>query len=229
MAYAGLQPDVVEVNPLTKAELKSWSGDYRKVPIAKIDGQQVNGSDEILNALLDHPYVVSKLEQKWQPIDVMTMKKFRLSESATRWLQFAKEDLAVLMYANISQSLTEAFKAFDYVRGTKTFSPVQKIAIRGVAPLAMRFASSKIKSKRGITDEREALNQILDTWEVEGLGNGTRNFSSGLASPNLGDIAVFGTLRAVEGLPAHDRAISERGGAIKEWYDRMRIELVDTV
>lgn len=51
--YASIDYDEVEVNPLTKAELKPWSGSYRKVPIAILDGEQHNGSDEIQSALLN--------------------------------------------------------------------------------------------------------------------------------------------------------------------------------
>lgn len=47
-------------------------------------------------------------------------------------------------------------------------------------------------------------------------------FASGKDEPNMGDVAVFGTLRSVEGLPAHSEAIVERGGVIPEWYDRMK-------
>jgi hypothetical protein len=85
------------------------------------------------------------------------------------------------------------------------------------------FASqSNAVAKRGITDERQALNDVLTQWEKEGLGDGKLLFASGKDKPNMGDVAVFGTLRSVEGLPAHSEAIVERGGVIPEWYDRMK-------
>ena len=34
--------ETTEVNPLTKGETKAWSGGYRKVPIALLEGEQVN-------------------------------------------------------------------------------------------------------------------------------------------------------------------------------------------
>lgn len=37
----------------------------------------------------------------------------------------------------------------------------------------------------------------------------------------MGDIAIFGTLRAIEGLPAHRDVVEERGGTIPAWYQRM--------
>jgi len=61
----------------------------------------------------------------------------------------------------------------------------------------------------------------LTQWEEESLGEG-KLFASGKQEPNMGDLAVFGTLRAVEGLPAHNEAIEQRGGAVSEWYHRMK-------
>ena len=45
--------ETVEVNPLNKREIKPWSGDYRKVPIAMLDGEQINDSPVIASRLLD--------------------------------------------------------------------------------------------------------------------------------------------------------------------------------
>ena len=45
--------ETVEVNPLNKREIKPWSGDYRKVPIAMVDGEQINDSPVITSRLLD--------------------------------------------------------------------------------------------------------------------------------------------------------------------------------
>ncbi len=54
-------------------------------------------------------------------------------------------------------------------------------------------------------------------------------YSSGMSSPNLGDIAVFGVLHSVRGLDAHRFAIQSRGGAVKEWYDRMSIQVLGRI
>jgi hypothetical protein len=74
--------------------------------------------------------------------------------------------------------------------------------------------------KRNITDERAALSQALTELEQNGLGD-NKIFVSGTDEPNLGDVNLFGTLRAIEGLPAHQQAVEERGGPIPEWYERM--------
>lgn len=82
-------------------------------------------------------------------------------------------------------------------------------------------------AKRGITDERQALHDALTQLEQDGLGQ-EKLFVSGKDEPNMGDLALFGTLRAVEGLPAHSEAIEQRGGKLPEWYDRMKKHVYDT-
>jgi len=65
--YAKIDYNTVEVNPLTRRELKSVSKDYTKVPVALVDNQQINGSDEIVNQLLTHPAVEEYLRMnKWE-------------------------------------------------------------------------------------------------------------------------------------------------------------------
>ena len=66
--------------------------------------------------------------------------------------------------------------------------------------------------------------KIID-WE-EGLGRGAKHFGSGLGQPDLGDITVYGTLRSVEGLPAHDLAV-ESSPVVRDWYQRMRQEMAE--
>ena len=123
-------------------------------------------------------------------------------------------------HANKS-SLLSIDDAFDYVNKVESFSSIQKISIQYMGCLAMYMAASKVKSKRNITDEKAALSEALDKYESEGLQNGKLSYSSGQSHPDLGDIAMFGVLFSVRGLDAHDYAIEQRGGVVKEWYDRM--------
>jgi len=82
-------------------------------------------------------------------------------------------------------------------------------------------------ARLNITDEKAALHAALDTFESEGLHNGSLPFSSGYHhTPDMGDLAVFGVLCSVKGLDAHTNAIQVRGGAVKEWYDRMHQQVL---
>jgi hypothetical protein len=56
---------------------------------------------------------------------------------------------------------------------------------------------------------------------MDGLAAGGNKFLSGINEPNLGDISVYGTLRAIKGLPVHEEVIQDRGGAISDWYERV--------
>lgn len=143
MSYADVKHEVVEVNPLTKAELK-FSQDYKKVPIAILDGQQMNGSDDIVKTILKQPNIESFLSKKLQNV---SLEQFSESPEVKRWVAFAKDDLATLLYPNICRTWNDSYKAFEYVKNVDTFSPFQKAAVQNVGSLAMYFAASKIKSK----------------------------------------------------------------------------------
>jgi hypothetical protein len=123
------------------------SKNYRKVPIATIDDTPFNGSDEIVDGLLKQPAITAKLEERWNNDGHMNMTDFASSESATRWIKYANDDLASLLYPNICRTLSDSYGAFGYVNTVDTFSPVQRMTIRGLGSLAMYFAASKIKSK----------------------------------------------------------------------------------
>lgn len=141
LEYTKLDYEKIEVNPLTKAELKPWSGEYKKVPIAVIDGKQVNGSEEILDAIL----IVSNKVQKNEKI--MNNDEFQKSDNAQKWTRFAIDDLAALLYPNICGTLSDSYDAFGYVKDVESFSTLQKISIQYIGALAMHFAANKVKCK----------------------------------------------------------------------------------
>lgn len=80
--------------------------------------------------------------------------------------------------------------------------------------------------KRNITDERQALNEMLVRLEEEGLGGG-KQYLSGTMEPSLGDIAVYGVLRSIEGLPAHEEVMGGRdqSSPLPNWYQRMKSQM----
>jgi hypothetical protein len=66
---------------------------------------------------------------------------------------------------------------------------------------------------------------VLQAIETDGLAGGSKDFISGRSEPHLGDLAVYGTLRSIEGLPAHDRVVVNREGPLRDWYDKMKIKV----
>ena len=104
--------DTVDVNPLTKGEIKPWSGGYKKVPIALLGGgegtepEQVNDSPVIAAALLERMSAggaISKSE----------LERFR-SPKALEWAAWSDSKLAVLLFPNITRNFGEAFQAFSW-------------------------------------------------------------------------------------------------------------------
>ena len=193
----------IEVNPLTKAELK-FSSDYRKVPIVKSDNQQWNGTEEILEHF------------------AASNDDFATSESSRQWQDFARNKLAPLLYPNLCNTLSSSFRAFDYVHSTQSFTTVQKYSIQYLGSLAMYFAAGKIKKKYQLDDVRVALDEALLELE-NGLKNESGTFLHDDKSPHLGDLAVFGVLKGLEGLPILEDCVlqDEVYPNIRQWYDSM--------
>jgi microsomal prostaglandin-E synthase 2 len=160
LSHSKLDFECVEVNPLTKAELKAWSGEYRKVPIAVIDGNQINGSEKIIETILTEPFVQKMLQERWadEKCNDMTMQQFQTSDNAQKWLRFAVDDLAALLYPNICGSLSDSHEAFGYVRNVDSFSALQKISVQSLGALAMYFAAKKVKCESLITAWKVSLN-----------------------------------------------------------------------
>jgi microsomal prostaglandin-E synthase 2 len=206
--YTGTPYNAVEVNPLTKAELKSLPDqDYKKVPIMLQSDRttQINGSKEIASLILaTNPTIDSS------------------SESALQWTAFARDDLAPLLYPNLCNSLSSSYHAFGYVHSTPSFSISQRYSIQFLGSIAMYLAASKIKQKRNITDERVALKEALGSLEAALDG---ASFLSNTRQPHLGDLSVYGVLRALRGLPV--MSILEDYPMIIAWFSQMELVVED--
>lgn len=83
-----------------------------------------------------------------------------------------------------------------------------------------------VPEKRNITDERQALNEMLIQLENEGLKE-DKEFLSGSSQPHLGDLAVYGVLRAIEGMPVHRELMESRepSSPLPAWYERMKTQI----
>ncbi|KAJ8606379.1 hypothetical protein CTAYLR_009325 [Chrysophaeum taylorii] len=183
----------VEVNPLTKSQI-AFSRDHRKVPIAVFqDGRVLVESDRIVDELVRDAEPAFK------------------SDEARHWSRWASQDLALMIYPNITRSFSECRETLAYA--DEAFSPLEAWAVRWIGAAGMSLAHSKVKRKYGIEDERDALRRRLDEWndQVE-LGP----FRAGHPAPDLGDVAVFGVLGAVAGTRAHAEIMSDYP-AIAAW------------
>ena len=73
-----------------------------------------------------------------------------------------------------------------------------------------------VLEKDGLTDSSKVM-----MMNGGGHNGSTYLFLSQRSIPNMGDLAVFGTLRGLQGLPIHTHILSKRDSPIPEWYERM--------
>ncbi|KAG2698302.1 hypothetical protein I3760_07G145400 [Carya illinoinensis] len=196
--YYKIPYEVVEVNPINKKEIK-WS-DYKKVPILKVDGEQMVDSSDIIDKLfqkihLDNPVVDGDEERKWRG-----------------WVD---NHLVHVLSPNIYRTTSESLESFDYITTHGNFSFTERIIAKYAGAAAMYFVSKKLKKKHNITNERAALYEAAETW-VDGLKG--RQFLGGL-NPNLADLAVFGVLRPIRHLRSGRDMVEHT--RIGDWYARM--------
>ena len=79
----------------------------------------------------------------------------------------------------------------------------------------MWAAQGKIKKKYNIDDERTALFTAIKQWTDQVA---KKPFVSG-DQPNVGDLAVYACIRAIEGLDAHKDLLQNT--EIGAWYQRV--------
>eukprot|EP00501_MAST-03F_sp_TOSAG23-6_P001019 GSMAST32.ASY1.ANO1.1059.1 assembled CDS len=208
--YASVPYQTVEVDPLSKGELK-FSKDYKKVPIARIGNEIVTESGTIMKKIIESEALQEKMS---------TTSSDFLSPSAHKWAEWADKELAVLLYPNLVRSLSESRDALKYVYSVPNFTLTQKILSHNIGSFAMWLASGKLKKKYGIVDERRSLYDALDIWEKSALQN--KQFAGG-DLPNLGDVAVFGVIRSLEGLSLHTELLqSSKRTELSNWYTEMK-------
>ena len=209
--FYGLRYRTVEVNPLNKAELKDESTirtDYRKVPVATIDGEVV----------VDSPVILVRVLTLLEDRGIATIPNDEgISRRDVEWLQWVDKELAVLLFPNITRNFPESWQAFSYIADVGSFSLVQRGLNRVLGPVAMWAAQGKIKKKYDIDDERVALFDALYKWADAVDASKSEFFGGG--SPSVADLCVFGCIRAIDGLDTHTDVVSDP--RIQAWYDAM--------
>eukprot|EP00752_Nemacystus_decipiens_P001555 g1522.t1 len=208
MDFLGIPYSVTEVNPLTKKEIK-FSEDYRKVPIVRMGGELFK----------DSPVIIDELIARLRETKVMSDEEHAVfcSSDAKKWAEWADKQLAVLLFPNLTRNFSESYQAFSYVNDVETFSMMDKVSNQLIGSTAMWAAQGKIKKKYNIDDEREALFSAIKDW-TDALQKVEGPFVGG-DRPNLGDLCVFGCIRAIEGLDTHKDVLAREG--VGAWYKNM--------
>ena len=89
----------MEVNPLFKSELK-WS-EYRKVPVALVDGQQLNDSSAIITQLATDL-------QLWQPQQKLQQQQQAAPQSKSSWKPWGKQKAEAVAELVVPHTAAEA-------------------------------------------------------------------------------------------------------------------------
>ncbi|KAL8224149.1 hypothetical protein R6Q57_019624 [Mikania cordata] len=205
--YYDVPYKVVEVNPLSKKEIK-WS-DYKKVPILMVDGEQLQDSSAIID----------QLRSKLRPIKSNSLDD---DDEEKKWRRWVDDHLVHVLSPNIYRNTSEALESFEYITSNGNFSFTEKYTVKYAGAAAMYFVSKKLKKKYNITDERTSLYEAAETW-VDALDG--REFLGG-SKPNLADLAVFGVLRPIRYLRSGKDMVEHT--RIGEWYTRMENAVGDS-
>ncbi|KAK9277829.1 hypothetical protein L1049_027385 [Liquidambar formosana] len=206
--YYDIPYKVVEVNPLSKKEIK-WS-DYKKVPILMVDGEPLVESSDIIDEL--GYKILPKKHVDSAPDD----------DEEKNWRRWVDNHLVHILSPNIYRNISEALESFDYITSNGNFSFIEKTSVKYAGAASMYFVSKNLKKRYNITDERAALYEAAETW-VAAL-NG-REFLGG-SKPNLADLAVFGVLRPIRYLRSGRDMVEHTH--IGEWYTRMENAVGDS-
>ncbi|KAI8472680.1 MAG: glutathione S-transferase [Monoraphidium minutum] len=201
--YHKLPYTTVEVNPLTKAELK-WST-YRKVPVVKMDGGA--------RVAVDSSAIMSELAAELEAS----------VEEEARWRRWVDERFVRVLTANIYRSWDETWDTFSYIAGQSHWNWAAQQAVRAGGSLIMWRVGKGMPKKYGIEgDLRQALYTDVDAFVAE---LGPRAYLGG-GAPNLADLAAYGVLRAVQGTPAYNDVVAHT--KIGPWLARMTIAVGDS-
>lgn len=204
LSYKKIPHEIVEVHPLNKKEIK-FSKKYKKVPIfVDVDGNQINDSTPIMRYL----------EENFDGVSVFE-KKGEAKANEESWLKWADEILVRALPPLIYRNLPDAIKAFDYITKEGKFSWIQQQTIKYSGAMVMTIVAKKSAKSQGITDPKLHLEKCLEDWSRV-LGN--QEFF-GKNKPNAADLAVYGILKSIEGMPAF--RIIQNHNIVYEWYQRM--------
>uniref|UniRef100_A0A7S0X380 Prostaglandin E synthase 2 n=1 Tax=Mantoniella antarctica TaxID=81844 RepID=A0A7S0X380_9CHLO len=207
--FHGIPYDVVEVNPLTKSEIKF--SEYKKVPVLVIDGEQLN----------DSSHIIATLNEKMCGAEGKGMRKGAEAEKEVKWGEWVDTRFVHVVTPNIYRTMGEAWRSFDYITERGNFGFFTRYLVRVSGAVSMYLISQNVLKKRhGIVDERAALYACLEDWMDNAVGKGA--FCGGNA-PNTADIAVFGVLRAVKTFETFVDAMEHTN--VGPWYKRMEKEV----
>lgn len=227
--YHRIPYEIVEVNPLSKAETKPIAPDYPKVPILHVDAGageelQMRDSKTIIMALLGskNPGVAPSVPPPGATPSTgkMWAKDGEVTGSVEeQWVKWTELVLVQCIVLNVYRNLRESAETFSYLLTHPSFSWAAQYSGALSGTVVMWGVSKARKRKFAIADERAALFEALDSFaHAVKLGRGP--FLGG-SRPGAVDFNVFGILRSAEGCQT-ERDMFENCPSIMPWYDAMQ-------
>jgi microsomal prostaglandin-E synthase 2 len=199
--WKGVDYSPVEVDPMTKAEIK-WAN-WKAVPVfVDADGTQVNDSNQILH------YVDEQLGGPPR------FAREGADAEQDGWMAFSDEVMAKSIVSVVYGSLRSSIAAMNYVTGVERFSRGQALKAKWLGGIVMRMIG-RSRAKLFDLPPEENLTAQLDKLSAAF----TPDFLGG-AQPNGGDFANYGILRSTQGLRGFD--LVENHPLAGPWYHRMQ-------
>jgi microsomal prostaglandin-E synthase 2 len=235
--FCNIPYDVVEVNPLTKSETKTFASDYKKVPILLIEDPksgeiyQIRDSKIIVRAVINAspdslvgnnnprtrlPQPVSLNDETI--LDNETYKDLSIDEA---WIKWNEAYLLQLVVVNIYGTLGESRETFDYLLTHKDFGWVAREASYWAGSIVMnQVARSRLKKFKHIQGKhRSAFFQACA--DMGSAAKEAGGFIGG-ARPSPADLNAYGVIRSLEGTKTLREAIQgDAGPEFKSWYENM--------
>lgn len=196
--YAKIPYQIIEVNPMTSEELKPLG--LKQVPVLVDDGEVIKESGVIVDYLNDRYAQVST------------------GDSVAQWRQWVDQQFVFLLPPIIHKNFVTSWRTFGKVLSTSGFNPFKRLFVRLGGAITMSRTAPKKALERGITDAPTALQTAVRQWIDSGLAG--QPFHGGTV-PDLADLAVFGVLRATDGLVTIELAEQASPG-FGRWYAEMK-------
>jgi len=218
----------VEVDPVWKKQL-AFSVGYQKVPVLMVGDEQVNDSDNIIDTLTDRLKLKEGGDTTATPpttaaTDLITIDPSSGEEGERKWRNWVNNSLVHLLTVNIYGSVSESYQAFEYISQAGAFTDTERMLTKHVGALSMRGVSMLIARKHQIQKPREELLAAAKEWVDTAVGD--KEFHGG-GKADLADLAVFGVVKAIEGLETWSYVMVHADG-MSPWYRRMQREVGDS-
>ena len=235
--FCNIPYDVVEVNPLTKSETKSFAADYKKVPIVLVEdpktnlAYQVRDSKTIIAAVIKAApgvLVGGGNASTRLPASVSLNDATHLDEAAyadlpidEAWIKWVESYLLQLVVVNIYGTMAESKETFDYLLTHKDFGWVAREASYWAGSIVMnQVARARLKKYSHLQGRhREAFFEACaDMGKAAKAAGG---FIGG-RRPSSADLNAYGVIRSLEGTKSLREAIAgDAGEEFKLWYANM--------